>query len=162
MKNFNAVNFNLNLPTCTTEGNSVIFNTSFVFHGEMNPVVLEKAILVNRFGESISVRLGIQMKPKKLMNNIKFSLTGKKSIYMTKARLEMHFLRNSGDKVIVSYLFDINKKSSLEDVKCVSVTNEEIEYYKTVISSKPLSNKEKTEYYKNADSSKSFENKEKT
>ena len=137
MKSFNGVNFKLNLPTCKTEGNSVYFNTSFVFHGEKAPVVFEKAVLVNRFGETISGHLGILMKPERLMNNIKFSLTGKKSIYMTKAQLEMHFLRNSGDKVIVSYLFDINKKSSLEDVKCVSVTNEEYEYYNSIVSSKP-------------------------
>ena len=125
MKSFNGANFKLSLPKYVTVGNSVSFKTTFTFQEEPKPVLLDRAVLVNRFGESISTLVGLWLHPEKKTHLIQFSLEDKKSIYMTKAKLEMHFLRHTGDKIIVSYLFDMAQNSSLDDVKKMPASDTE-------------------------------------
>ena len=123
MKSFNGCLFKLLLPTCSIFDNIADFKIKLLYQEFKDYIVLSDALLTNRFGESNKVRLNVFISPDKTSHTISFSIKDKKKIYLTKAKLDLSFLQNDGNIIIVSYSFDSSGKSSLEDVRAQKMTS---------------------------------------
>lgn len=114
--------FKLQLPTCVTFDNTADFKLKLFYQENKEKIVLYKALLTNRFGESCKAKINMLISPTKPSHSIVFSIIDKKKIYLTKAVLSLAFLQSDGNKIIVSYSFDSSKRSSLEDVELKKMT----------------------------------------
>ena len=135
MKSFKGCSFKLHIPTCILFDNKAEFKIKFLFQGEeRNDVILNKAVITDRFGDSKKAVLNMYFSTKKLTHSIRFLVVDKKKIYLTKSTLDLLFLQSNGYKIIVSYLFDSNQIASLENVEIKKMTDTEKQKFELIIS----------------------------
>ena len=110
MKSFKGCIFKLHLPMCVTFDKTAEFKCKFVFGEQRENIVFSEARLINIFNEISQADIDMPITNEKSSHFLNFSITGNKSVFLKNAKLEMTFLQENGQKILVSYLFKNSQK----------------------------------------------------